>query len=155
MRGSSQLVIFILGSFFAISWLQEHAFIFSWFFSAALWLIPALAIVAALTFGYERLHFVDVLYDKPVWHGAMRCTQCFYQWHSRKNTPPAKCSTKKVHPIEVKEKAVHRLERKGLTTEDWAEIRKMEVQNYVPNWFVLFTLLFVVELIYLAASRTS
>ena len=74
---------------------------------------------------------------------------------AEKNTPPAKCSTKKVHPIEVKEKAVHRLERKGLTTEDWAEIRKMEVQNYVPNWFVLFTLLFVVELIYLAASRTS
>lgn len=158
MRGSSQLSIFIVGSFFALSWLQEHAFIFSWLFSAALWLIPALAITAAFTYGYERLHFVDVLYDKPAWYGAMRCTQCFYQWQSRKNTPPAKCpkcGAKKIDPIEVMEKAVYRLKKKTLTTEDLAEIRKMEVQNFVPSWFVLITLLFVVELIYLATSHNS
>jgi len=158
MRGPSQLVIFIISSFFVLSWLQEYAFIFSWLFSAALWLIPALAIISAFIYGYERLHFIDVLYDKSVWYGAMRCEQCFYQWQSRKNTPPAKCpkcGTKKIHPNKVKERAVRRLNKKSLTTEDWAEIRKMGVQNFVPSWFVLITLLFVVELIYLAISHSS
>jgi predicted RNA-binding Zn-ribbon protein involved in translation (DUF1610 family) len=147
-----------MGSFFVLSWLQEHAFIFSWLFSAALWLIPVLAITAAFVYGYERLNFIDILYDKLVWYGAMRCASCFYQWQSRKNTPPAKCpkcGTKNIHTVELKEKAVHRLKKKSLTAEDWAEIRKMEVQSFVPGWFVLIALLFVVELVYLATSYSS
>lgn len=158
MRGSPQFVVFGLGIAFAVSWLKEHAFIFSWIFSAALWLIPVLAVMAAVVFVYQKTLFVDVIYDKPVWYGAMRCRKCFCQWQSRKGTPPAKCpkcGTKEILPIEVKEKAVHRLTKKELTPEDWREIQKMGIQNYVPNWLVLPLMLFVAELVYLAASGTS
>jgi ribosomal protein L40E len=157
MRGSPQFVVFVLGIAFAVSWLKEYAFIFSWIFTAALWVIPVLAVLAAIFFVYEKAHFVGVIYYKPVWYGAMRCRKCLYQWQSRRNTPPAKCpkcGTREIRPIEVKEKTIHRLEKKGLTPDDWKEIQKMGTQNDVPNWFVLPSLLFIAELIYLGAGNT-
>jgi predicted RNA-binding Zn-ribbon protein involved in translation (DUF1610 family) len=158
MRGSSQLIWFALGLAFAVSWLKDYAFIFSWLFSVAFWVIPVFAVIAAAIFGYERFKYVDVLYDKPVWYGAMRCRTCFYRWQSRKTTPPAKCpkcGRQDILPVETKEKAVHRLEKERLTAEDWTEIRKMGVQNFVPNWFVIVILLLLAELIYLYAGGKS
>ncbi|KZY42510.1 MULTISPECIES: hypothetical protein [unclassified Oleiphilus] len=158
MRGFSSLVLFIIGLAITLQWFEDNKSLFVLLWQIVLVIVPLATIGGFINEFFQRKRYVKYWYDKPTWYGAMECNKCFYDWQSRRNTPPAKCpscSSKDIDVVYVYEKAIKQVERSVLTVEDWEQIPEENTITTYPSWLFLTTIFTVFEFIFIYAMYSS